>query len=422
MNEQRNYLKGIIGAALFGIIGILPLMYVFIVKSTFLLVLALIVPIFAIYGYYFFKGKINKKAFLINLLVTFSIVAIAMLLIVPVVTLKKANYTVTFHTFAQIYKYNDFKVINFRNFILAEVFAMLGSAIIFINLKYQFIDFKGRKNYRISLLENIPLEELKAEAIKIIKPIFIKYDAINKNSGITKNEILLEIENKNKKEYFEYLESLKIICKYKNKYFYNEINEKNIRVTKKNIKIIFAIIVAAVIGSITIMAVKAPQKINSIVWDENIKFELSNEWSVLENYSKENGWSFYKYISNEESAQKTEISGTSDYPSVIQIYYDTDKEAQSVDKIKKQMETYYKEKLVPEQYGIEVEKTENGYDVVKSNIKIKTKDDNTETEFLYYVISNQKIAYITAVTYNNDDEATLKQYVEDVANTIHFEK
>ena len=57
---------------------------------------------------------------------------------------------------------------------LSEVFAILGSILISIKLQYQFIDFRNRKDYKISLLEEKPLSELKQESIRILKPIFEK--------------------------------------------------------------------------------------------------------------------------------------------------------------------------------------------------------------------------------------------------------
>ena len=62
----------------------------------------------------------------------------------------------------------------------------------------------------IEHLENLGHEELmkqRQNAIDTIKPIFQKYNAVNKDAAMTKEEVLAEIENENAKTYFKYLES-----------------------------------------------------------------------------------------------------------------------------------------------------------------------------------------------------------------------
>ena len=144
MNKEvkRRYLTGIIGAIIIGAVAAIPLIYMYIYKTTFLSLLTILVPIGAMYGYSLFRGKINKKAGLINLLVTILIISIAVLIVIPMLTLKEAEYPITFNTIKQLYTYNEFKLVLFRNYMLSEVFAILRSILISIKLQYQFIDFR----------------------------------------------------------------------------------------------------------------------------------------------------------------------------------------------------------------------------------------------------------------------------------------
>ena len=159
-----------------------------------------------------------------------------------------------------------------------------------------------------------------------------------------------------------------------------------------------------------------------IAWDENIRFDVPTDWYVLDSYNRETGWSYYKFISNEESAEKSEPESKTDYPAVIQIYYDTDIEkVNSVDEVKERMDTYFKNQLSPDIYYIEDSTTANGYMLVKARIQFLT-TEYVETEFVYYTVKDSKIAYITAITYNQDDVDSLEEYMNTLADSIHWEK
>ena len=182
--------------------------------------------------------------------------------------------------------------------------------------------------------------------------------------------------------------------------------------------IVIAIAIAAVV---TLNVVRTTSE-NLTIWDENIKFELPTDWSMLDSYSKEEGWSYYKYISNEPEDKTKEITDKKDYPAMVQIYYEVNKkDLGSAEEMKEEMDKYFQEKKNPDVYYIETDKTTNGYDVVRSRVQVMTEND-VETDFLYYIIDNDKIAYITAITYNQDDNEKLETYMNNLANSIHFEK
>ena len=107
---------------------------------------------------------------------------------------------------------------------------------------------------------------------------------------------------------------------------------------------------------------------------------------------------------------------------MVQIYYEVNKkDLGSAEEMKEEMDKYFQEKKNPDVYYIETDKTTNGYDVVRSRVQVMTEND-VETDFLYYIIDNDKIAYITAITYNQDDNEKLETYMNNLANSIHFEK
>ena len=85
------------------------------------------------------------------------------------------------------------------------------------------------------------------------------------------------------------------------------------------------------------------------------------------------------------------------------------------------MDTYFKNQLSPDIYYIEDSTTANGYMLVKARIQFLT-TEYVETEFVYYIVKDSKIAYITAITYNQDDVDSLEEYMNTLADSIHWEK
>ena len=157
------------------------------------------------------------------------------------------------------------------------------------------------------------------------------------------------------------------------------------------------------------------------VWDENIKFEMDRDWSILDSYNRETGWSYYKYISNEPEDKNSESTSKSDYPAIIQVYYEKDiKESQTVEEMREKIERYIQDKLVPDIYYINEGNTDRGYKLINAKIQYLS-EEYVETEILYYLVDNDRIIYITAVTYNQDDNEELEEYINDLANSAQWE-
>ena len=418
---KRKYITGIIGAIIGGAIACIPLVYCYVYQGIFLSMLTILVPIGAIYGYSFGKGKINNQTMLINLIVTIFIISIALLLVVPALTLQVAEYPVSFKTIKQLYTYNEFSPVIIRNYLISEIFAILGSILIGIKLSYQLVDYKKRKDFRIFLLEEVPLKDLKQEAIRVVKPIFKKYNAVSQENAIIKEEVLAEIDDKSAKEYFNYLKDINIIKKYQGKFFYVDENEKNEKVKNRGLKAGVSIVIALILATIVTMSTNIVQSEKLTVWDENIKFEMDRDWSILDSYNRETGWSYYKYISNEPEDKNSESTSKSDYPAIIQVYYEKDiKESQTVEEMKEKIERYIQDKLVPDIYYINEGNTDRGYKLINAKIQYLS-EEYVETEILYYLVDNDRIIYITAVTYNQDDNEELEEYINDLANSAQWE-
>lgn len=112
---------------------------------------------------------------------------------------------------------------------------------------------------------------------------------------------------------------------------------------------------------------------NDIVIIENKSME--GDWNTLNEYSQDNGWTYYKYISNEDASYENVQSkdGTVDYtkyPARIGVAYDTEVSEESYNSIgdlEDILESYIKEELRPEEYNMEITTTQaciyNGFNI-----------------------------------------------------------
>ena len=141
-------------------------------------------------------------------------------------------------------------------------------------------------------------------------------------------------------------------------------------------------------------------------------------------YSQDNGWTYYKYISNTNALYENVQSedGTVDYtkyPARIGIAYDAETSEESyssIEDLKDILESYIKEELRPEEYNMEITTTQKGYDALKA--KVKYTSDPQEVDYLYYIYKDGKLAYITASTFNMDDEEQLEKDSEMILNSF----
>lgn len=275
---------------------------------------------------------------------------------------------------------------------------------------------------------------LKEDAIKILKPIFKKYNCMDINHCISKDDILSEIEDRNKKKYFKILRCFDIIKVKNGKYYYQEENEKNTKTNKKNI--IIAIVVAVIVMAVIILLSNINIYVENVktISDENITFTVSDSWTQIEDYP--DGYYFYKFISNEASAalieeksQQTNSENADteqveitykDYPaSITVIYSETDDGIfNSIDEISEKMKSYVEEQITPDEYNIEISKTSQGYDILK--IRLEFYENPPEIDYLYYIFEDGKTASISATTYNSLDEKQMKSALDEVANSFKW--
>lgn len=272
---------------------------------------------------------------------------------------------------------------------------------------------------------NVSQDKLKQDAINLIKPIFKRYNAIDRENTMTKEEVLAEIEDKNEQKYFNYLKKLDIIQKIKGRYYYNVENEKNIK-TKSSVSKTLAItitVILVIVGTLLILGQSAPNV--ETISNDDISFEIETDWSTWSEYDEQYGWSYFKYINGTPVTDNNEIVNELDYsiyPAIISVSYDKENTGEygSIEELKNVLETYITGDLLPEEYNINIVVTEKGYSALRT--KVKFTSEPQEIDYYYYIYNDGKLAYVSGITYNMDDEDELEQEIIDIVNSFEWKE
>lgn len=267
-------------------------------------------------------------------------------------------------------------------------------------------------------------QKIKEERIKLIKPIFKKYDATSKEKAIIKEEVLAEIEDANAKKYFKYLKNVGIIKKYKGKYYYIENNENNKTNRKKTILTlgIIGIVILIIISIITTVLI-LNKKSKRIYDNDNVKFKISEKWQQAEStYNTE--WNFYRYINTkpaiqENNTEETSLENYSNYPALISIYYSRidNNQITGLNSIKESLEKSVENSDdKPSVFDMSESKTSKKYDLLKVKISFETEPE--EILYYYYILKDEDIACITAYSFSLKDEKELEKQADTIANSF----
>lgn len=190
-NPKGNYLTGIIGAIIGGLIGAVPWILVYIYGNMMVALLAILIAGGAYYGYKLCKGKITKKLPIIITIISLIIVAIVSLVIIPVILIHTEGMNVNIDTIQYLYQDEEFTSAIIRDTVIAVIFTAVGAGVINANIKKELEEGTTAK-------EQNPEEfkKSKQEAIEKIKPIFEKYNALSREHKIDKIELEAELEEK----------------------------------------------------------------------------------------------------------------------------------------------------------------------------------------------------------------------------------
>lgn len=150
-------LKATLGALLFGAIGTIPWILVYVFFDYMLMILAMLITISAYYGYKKFGGKPGMKAVIIVGIVSVLIMTFTGLILLPLIVIcNEYGYEFfTFDTIDMIYNeplLNEFKQAVFKDYAYALIFALGG-------LFTVYGDMKNDKNKLVANIEDEVVEE-----------------------------------------------------------------------------------------------------------------------------------------------------------------------------------------------------------------------------------------------------------------------
>lgn len=426
VKKEGSYITGIIGAIIGGAIATIPWVLAYVYGNVMLSLLAVLIGAGEFYGYKIFRGKIDKKLPIIIMVLAIIIVTIVTLLIIPALLLQKENMTVSFNSVKNLYTYNNFASAILRDYIISVLFTIIGAGVIAGNVRKQLLNVEDAKDLKLDLSNTEEQKQIKDDAIKMIKPIFEKYNATSSDNTLMKEEVFAEIENSGKKVAFNYLKNLGIIKKYKGKYYYSTEDEANTKVKQSSGKVT-AIIIAIIVVILVACAVYNNLNTNQdlTVWNNDISFTLDTGWEKL-NTSDNNEWTYYKYIS-EIPVATTNTEGQNQidytqYPATFVFSYEQESSGtyNSMAELKESLETYIKEQVLPTEYFMEEFTTSNGYEALK--VYLKYTDYPEEIDYIYYVRNQDgRLAYFTATTFNMEDQEQLEEESTDMVNTFKWE-
>lgn len=221
MEENRNYISGIIGALIGGLIASIPWILMYVYGEMIFSLLAIIIAMGALKGYQLLKGKIDGKLPVIIVVVSIVCVTISTLLIIPVLLMAKEGIDISFENLKILYEYDEFFSAIMKDYIVSLFFTFLGISGVINNIKKQIYDGETKE---IKLNFN---NQANKEQREIIKNVFIKLNALDKSSATSKDNIFNELENSDLKLLFNTLKQQQIIRKYKGNYYYSVKNEQS---------------------------------------------------------------------------------------------------------------------------------------------------------------------------------------------------
>ena len=210
--KEKKYFLGIIGGLILGLLfcALIVSLYIY---TDFIALLGMIVflGIFEYWGYKLLRGKIDKKLpWIIAILSSINVIIMAFLFI-PIALLVKSNIQIGFKEIGGLYSQSSISLNILQDFLLSLVCALFGSYALGTVVKRKVM-LRVNK-IKLFSSDNKEKQELKEEAINVVKDIFKRLNAVEKEKAVKKEELLEQIDNENAKIYISYLYSLRIIKK-----------------------------------------------------------------------------------------------------------------------------------------------------------------------------------------------------------------
>lgn len=429
VKKQEHYIWGMLSGFIGGLI-VSTLIVAAYVYTDFLpiLILTFAIAFCEYYCYKLLRGKIDKKITWILIGITVVNVAIMSFLAVPIALLIRSGITVDFSEIGNLYKNTKIEQNILQDFLLSFVLGGFGAYVVGKRVNRSL--FLKTSKIKIFKLDNKEKQDIKEVAIKCIKPVMEKNGATEREKALKKEDILEDVKDESSKAYFEYLHSLRVVKKYKGKYFYDETAENNSKIYSPVVRNVLEILIVALIIVIILLVFGMSSSAKKKVYNNEISFSIDNTWNEYkenqdsyakntddtEDVSTENVWLYYKYMNIDSNA---DANSQHDYPELINVSYGKEDYADNmtINDLRGLLEAYFYEYVGYDDYNIEVFTTDNGYDAMSITIKYESC-----MEFDYYILNKDNIAYVTATSYSSDEDVydSLTEYAKDVVNSFKW--
>lgn len=418
VEKNESYFLGTIGAVIGGLIVLVSVVFGYVYCEMIgVLAIAVLTAFLEFYGYKLLKGKMNKKLPTILIVTSILLATIVSFCVIPVALLVRSRLPISIGTIKNLYNNSNIVINILQDYSILLTFTLLGTYIVNLIIKKKLV-FRV-SNINLFTSDNKEKQEFKEEAIKTIKPVFKKYDAMQEEKAISKDDIFADFKDKQYSEYFKYLKSLMIIKKHKGKYYYSTDHESNIKMYYYMSRIIAGVAVAIAVAAALLVIFGLSEKDTKKVYNDDVSFKIDTSWAIFQDYAEEYGWIYYKYINIDEEQLNNENINTSEYLGLIGVSYSNEESTQynSISDIKSMLELYVSTQLEIDSYDINILTTLKGYDAVE----VKT----TYGESIYYdfyIYKDGKIASISATTYNEDNSEEIEETAKDIVNSFEWNK
>lgn len=419
--KQGSYVTGIIGAVIGGLIATIPWVLAYVYGGMMLSILATLIAAGEFYGYKMCKGRVSKALPIILMILAIIIVSVATLVIIPGALIQKEGINVSVQNIQRLYENKEFSTALMGDFAISVIFTILGASIITANIKKQIQNSDG-EDIKLDLNNSKEVMEMKKANIELLKPIFTKYEATNKEKAMLKEEVLAETENPGAKQSFNYLKNLGIIKKYKGKYYYSEENESKQTQPKKMSTWQKAFLVIIIV--LCVIAFGAAILDNTVISDKTyedgkVSFVIGEDWNSGE--AEQNEWDFYKYINTVPVLNSNNTISADDYasfPAGINVYYNA-MGLESIEEIKQNVqESFEQSEGTVEVLSMDTSKTEQNYDLLK--VKLISNAYSEQLLYYYYILNEDELSCITAYSFNLDDDEAIEKEADKLANSFKW--
>ena len=265
MEEQGNnkLLLGILGAIIGAFIGTIPFILVYVFANYIVALLSIIIAIGSFYGYKITKAKFDKKTPYIIAISSILAITVSVFVIIPLALLAREGYGASFENLKIVYELDEMKSAIIQDYLVSLVFTILVISGMIANLRKQVKEGKTGDDIKLNVSNQPVYSE---EELQIVKGIFEKNNALDKENGITKDDVIQELSTQipeiRAKELFNLLKQQGIIRKKSGKFYFFEKAQNVGYTTKKRLAIFLIVFVVTfvIIFGVAILGTMADDK------------------------------------------------------------------------------------------------------------------------------------------------------------------